>query len=394
MAFLSSFGQTYFIAVFGPEIQQEFGLSHAGWGAIYMAGTLGSALVLPWTGKLIDDVPLPTYTGIVALALGLACLWMALVPGAALLVVAVFGLRQTGQGLSSHVASTSMARYFSADRGRAIAVAALGFSLGEAVLPFVGDQLIDRYGWRTTYAMAAGFQIVCGIPLALWLLRGHAQRHATYLARLADLATGAHQAQWGWRREEVIRDARFWWMLPGLTAPSLVLTGMFFHHLNVADAKDWSHAWITGSYIVYAIAAVVTSLVSGYLVDRMGAIKLVPAMLIPMCVGLALLALADSPWIAWPYLVLIGISTGVTYTALSAMWAELYGTAHLGAIKSLAVAISVLSSGLGPVSIGLLLDIGFSMNAALWCMVGYTLTGSATLYVALRMRPATRPGSD
>jgi hypothetical protein len=28
MAFASSFGQTYFIGVFGPSIQTEFGLSH------------------------------------------------------------------------------------------------------------------------------------------------------------------------------------------------------------------------------------------------------------------------------------------------------------------------------------------------------------------------------
>ena len=38
MALYSSFGQTYFIGVFGPQIQSEFGLSHTAWGSIYMAG--------------------------------------------------------------------------------------------------------------------------------------------------------------------------------------------------------------------------------------------------------------------------------------------------------------------------------------------------------------------
>ena len=54
MALYSSFGQTYFIGVFGPQIQSEFGLSHTVWGSIYMAGTLASALVMPFTGGLID----------------------------------------------------------------------------------------------------------------------------------------------------------------------------------------------------------------------------------------------------------------------------------------------------------------------------------------------------
>ena len=58
VAFASSFGQTYFIGVFGPELRAEFALSHTDWGVIYMIGTLASACVLPWTGKLLDDTDL------------------------------------------------------------------------------------------------------------------------------------------------------------------------------------------------------------------------------------------------------------------------------------------------------------------------------------------------
>ena len=78
---------------------------------------------------------------------------------------------------------------------------------------------------------------------------------------------------------------------------------------------------MTGSYMIYALATVITSLISGHLVDRLGAIRVVPAMLGPMCAGMALLALGDNLWLVWPYMVLIGVSSGVTYTALSAMWA-------------------------------------------------------------------------
>ena len=46
MAFGSSFGQTYFVGVFSPSIQAEFGLSHTEWGVIYMGGTLCSAALL------------------------------------------------------------------------------------------------------------------------------------------------------------------------------------------------------------------------------------------------------------------------------------------------------------------------------------------------------------
>ncbi|MCP4431049.1 MAG: MFS transporter, partial [Gammaproteobacteria bacterium] len=54
LAFLSSAGQTYFIGVFGSEIQAEFGLDSGSWGRIYMMGTLASAVVINWSGSLLD----------------------------------------------------------------------------------------------------------------------------------------------------------------------------------------------------------------------------------------------------------------------------------------------------------------------------------------------------
>ena len=102
MALGSSFGQTYFIGVFGPAILAEFNLTQSSWSASYMVGTLMSALVLPWTGQQIDRISLPRYTAMVIIALAGAAAFMALVPSALLLIVAIFLLRQTGQGLPIH----------------------------------------------------------------------------------------------------------------------------------------------------------------------------------------------------------------------------------------------------------------------------------------------------
>ena len=87
MALYSSFGQTYFIGVFGPQIQSEFGLSHTAWGSIYMAGTLASALVMPFTGGLIDRFRLSRYALTVCVLLVGACAYMAWVPGPVALVL-------------------------------------------------------------------------------------------------------------------------------------------------------------------------------------------------------------------------------------------------------------------------------------------------------------------
>ena len=386
MAFSSSFGQTYFIGVFGPEIQAEFGLSHTRWGAIYMLGTLASALLLPWSGKLIDRLDLRPYTAVVCALLVLACAGAAAVAGPLSLVAAVFLLRQSGQGLASHISITSMARYFDAGRGRAIALASLGFAAGEAVLPFLAVMTVATLGWRGSFAAAAWVLLLVLIPALFWLMRGHSRRHREHLARLDGERSGKQLRKRSWTRAEVVRDTRFYLLLPAVLAPAMIVTALFFHHLNLADAKGWSHLWITGSYVVYASATMLSSLVSGALVDRFGAARLVPVMLAPMLISLVLVAWFDGAAVVLPYLTLLGLSIGISHTAIAAMWAELYGVAHLGAIKSLATAMSVFASALGPVVLGALMDQGFSIESGCLVFSLYTFLALASAVIGLRHR--------
>jgi MFS family permease len=392
LAFSSSFGQTYFIGIFGPSVQDAFGLSHTAWGTIYMMGTLGSALLLPTTGRLIDRVDLRVYTAVVCVLLIAACAFMAFVTGPIMLVFAIFLLRQSGQGLMSHVSVTSMARYFDAGRGRAIALATLGFAVGEAILPFLAVLAIAAIGWRATYG---GIAIVLGIgllPTVAWLLRGHPERHRDHEARLARPPGHAELARQSWTRAQVLRDAGFYLLMPGILAPSLILTAMFFHHLNLADAKGWSHEWITGSYGIYALAVIVASLVAGRLVDRFGAARLMRFMLLPLVAGMGLVAWLNDPWSAWPYMILIGINTGVALTTTPALWAELYGVENLGSIRSMATALSVFGSALGPITMGGLMDLGLAIETVCLLFAAYAAIGAILIAVALRdSRPRARP---
>ena len=173
MALGSSFGQTYFIGVFGPGLRAEFGLSHGDWGLVFMAGTLASAAVLPWTGRLIDRLDLRVFTAAAFVGLAAACFLTAIAGHVAVLVIAIFGLRQFGQGLMTHTSGASMVRYFDANRGKAISLASVGFSAGQTVLPFAAVAVIAVAGWRSTYAAMGVFLLVAALPVALWLLKVH-----------------------------------------------------------------------------------------------------------------------------------------------------------------------------------------------------------------------------
>ena len=382
LAFLSSAGQTYFIGVFGADIQAEFALDAGSWGRTYMIGTLASALVINWTGTLIDRFDLRLFTSLALLGLGVACLLMASVSSAMMLVTAIFLLRQFGQGLCSHAGLTSMARYYDFDRGKAIALAAIGFAFGEAILPVAGIYAATVFGWRHAFYIVA-LVVLGSIAPALWLLKGHRQRHALHLDGLARRAA-ADSAVTDYTRRRMLSERRFYLILPAMIAPSMIGTALFFFPAEIAAAKSWSPLWLTGNYWLYSMVSVATTIYSGLLIDRFGARRVVPLFLLPLALSLVVINLSNHPFLVWPYMLLMGVSSGLYFTGLSALWAELYGPRHLGAIKSLTNAIMVFASALGPALVGSLLQWGMAFTAVTLLLAGFCLGATALLVYALR----------
>lgn len=386
LAFLSSAGQTYVIGVFGPEIQSEFGLDSGSWGRIYMMGTLISAVVINWSGSLIDRFDLRLFTAISLIGLSAACFLMSSVTTPLLLILAIFMLRQFGQGLTSHAGITSMARYHEADRGKAIALAAIGFAFGEAALPLLAVFAIEIWGWRDTYA-AVSVVILASLAIALWLLKGHSQRHASH-AEKADRPGDRGNIIFNYNRRQMLSERRFYLMLPAMITPSLIMTAMFFFPAEIAKAKGWSNLWVTGNYWVYSITAVAVTISSGVLIDRYTARRVVPTFLMPLALSLLSLTLSDEAFMVWPFMFLMGASAGLYFTGLSALWAELYGAKHLGAIKSLTNAVMVFSSALGPALVGTLLNEGIAFSSICLFLAGVCIFATALLVYALRETPS------
>lgn len=386
VAFTSSAGQTFFIGVFGPEVREAFSLSHTEWGTIYMIGTLSSAVALTWTGGLIDRMDLRLFAALVIAGLAGACLAISVAQSVIALTVAIFLLRQMGQGLTSHTATTSMARYHDAHRGKALSLVSVGFTAGEAILPVLAVAAIAAWGWRQTYSVSA-LVVLAVIPIVLWLLKGHGLRHAQHLSAVGAKNEAQVSTDTGKTRWEMLRELRFYMLLPAAMAPSFIVTAMFFHHLTLAEAKGWSAEWVTGSYWIFGLATVLALLTAGPLIDRLTAARIMPFYLMPLAAGLILLAPAENPLWILAYLFLGGLNSGLYFAGLTALWAELYGVRHLGAIKSTVGAISVFASALGPVTVGLMLDFGFAFETVCLSFAGYCLLATPLLMRALRRPP-------
>ncbi len=369
MTGFSSFGQTYFVALFGAEIRSTFALTHGGFGTLYAGATLASAATIIWLGARIDRTDLRLFAGCVAAGLGAACLIMAAAPSIIVLTFALFALRLTGQGLSFHTAMTAMARNFQADRGKAIGIATLGFPIAEAVLPLVAVLGIAWLDWRATWLASGLMVLLVLVPAVLMLLTSHDRRHGPRPSQEEDRPATPETAR-SWSRREVVGDYRFYIVLSLALAPPFIVTGLFFHLTHLASEKGWSLSLAAAGFTAFAISSMLALLVMGRLVDRIGARRLLVIYLLPISMALLLLALSDHPGIAFGFMICLGLGVGVTNIVQTALWAELYGVGHIGAIRALVFSLMVVASALSPPVMGWLIDLGVGMEAiALGCLV-------------------------
>jgi MFS family permease len=335
-----------------------------------------------WLGRAIDRFDLCQFTVAVCLGMVAACFVMGTAPAALALGLAIYMLRLTGQGLMSHISITAMARYFEAGRGKALSLAAMGHPAGEAVLPLVTVGLIGLLGWRGTWFLIGTVLGVVLIPLVLWLLKGHGERHRRHLAKRSDAARSGPTGDWA--LSAVLRDIRFYMIVPGLMAPAFITTGFFFHQAHLVETKGWSMAWFAGTFVAYALATVVASFLAGPIVDRLGALRVMPFYLLPLGCALLFLAGVDAPWAALAFMLVAAMTTGAGHPITGAMWAEAYGITHLGAIRSLHHALMVLGTAMSPAAMGLMIDQGVTMETiALLCVI-WVLGGAGLMVLSSR----------
>ncbi len=379
LTFASCFGQTFFISIFAGEIMEAFDLSHGQWGGIYMIGTIGSALVMVWAGVLTDRFRVRRLGGLVLGGLVAACLFMALNTSVWLLAFAIFTLRFLGQGMASHLASVSMARWYVAARGRALALASFGFLLGEALLPILFVAVLGIIGWRASWGIAAGATLML-LPVMLILLK--AERTPQSVAE-ENQATGLGNRHW--TRPEVLKHWLFWMLVPVLVAPSAFGTAFFFHQVHLAEVKGWTHLQMVSLFPVYTVTATVISLITGFAIDRFGAGRILPAVMVPAAIGFFVFSITGSYAGAAAGILLFGVSSGINSNVPSAFWAEYFGTRHLGAIKAMATALMVLGSAIGPGLTGWIIDQGIDFAGQMrWVSLIYLLGAALAAFAIIK----------
>jgi len=366
--FFSSIGQSFFIGLFNSNIRQELNISNAEFGSIYGIATLCSSLVLIWVGKKIDDLKLVNYSLLVVIFLSLAALFFSFVNGIILLVMGIFFLRLSGQGLMAHTASVSTSRFFNQSRGKALSYIWVGMSFGEFLLPIIIVYLLTFIYWRNLWQ---GFSLLIILLLPIF----------TYLT-VKEISIFSREKKNGdndnkvidsiksWTRSEVLKDFKFYSILPAMLASSFIITGIVINQTFIIESKDWGKFAMAQSFMIYSIFTVATLFFSGFLVDKFTSRKVFPLLNVPLLLSLIVLATFDHPYTAYVFMGLMGISNGLTNVLMVSFWAEIYGVNYLGSIKALTGSLMVFSTALATAVFGILIDLGNSIeNIAIFCSI-------------------------
>ena len=366
--FFSCVGQSFFIGLFNSNIREELNISHGEFGTIYGIATLCSSLALIWLGKKIDDLKLINYSLLVVIFLSFAVLFFSLVNGTIVLVLGIFFLRLSGQGLMAHTASVGISRYFKKSRGKALSCVWIGMSLGEFLLPVMIVYFLSFLYWRNVWQ---GIAVIILLILPMF----------TYLT-IKDINKFSREDNNGdhtnknidtvksWTRREVLKDLKFYSILPAMLASSFIITGIVINQTFIIESKDWGKFAIAKSFMIYSLLTVATLFLSGFLVDKFTSRKIFPLLNVPLLLSLVILIFFDHPYSAFVFMGFMGISNGLTNVLMSSFWAEIYGVNHLGSIKALTGSFMVFSTALATAVFGVLIDSGYSIeNIAFLCSV-------------------------
>jgi MFS family permease len=164
----------------------------------------------------------------------------------------------------------------------------------------------------------------------------------------------------------LVRSRYVWAALPAMAIMPFVSTAIMFHITTIANVRGWPLSLIAVSFPVAAAANISGLFISGQVIDRFSARKLFMFQLLPMMVGVSILAGFTATWALPVAFLFMGLSGGLSRTTLTAVWAELFGTNILGTIRSAMMMYMVVMSALAPYAFGLALDSGWTVSEILW----------------------------
>ena len=376
------FTQSFFVLL--PEVEQAFGLSKVGVGAITTTREIASGIItLP--GGIIADSLKKHWGLILALCMGffgIGWLLIGQAPVFPLLLVGV-AIIAIAASLWHLPAMASLSHHFSHRRGTALSFHGIGGNIGDAISPVVTGFLLGYLAWREILSIYAVIPIFIGF-LVFWAFKniGQTNEHK-------DSSEKISQSE---QTRQALKNPALWAItfiggIRGMAFIALMtfLPSYFSSDLGMSDLSRGVH------FGLLVAVGIISTPIMGYLSDKIGRKKiLVPGMIFLSIIVLLMSFYGDGVTLII-LLALLGIFFYSDQPILTASALDIVGegvaTTTLGTLSFARFILSALS----PLIAGFLYD-SFSMNYVFYYVAFLMIIGAIALYFLPLKKPHHEAG--
>lgn len=391
------------IGIFIKPMEEELGWSRSTiFAAVSLRGIV-AGLLAPFVGPLLDTQRGPRLMllgGSTLLGGSIAALSLVQEVWQYFLLFGVIGALAM-LGSAQLVGEVVLPKWFVRRRGRAMALSSMSTPLSGMFMPALLQVLISSFGWRDAWLILGITGLVLLVPLAL-LVRTTPEEmglHPDGDAAPAPRPIGALQVavvgDESLTRAQAVRTGSFWMLLLAMSLFSLHAQGFQQNWLPYFEDQGFSVATGTAAIAFYGIFSTTARLGWGLLAERVYITTL-------MAVGTTLTALtilillnATTVFVLFLYIALQGMTLGGQFLLQPLAVANMFGRAHLGAIRGMMRPALTFSSAAGPLVIAALYDAQGSYHGAFVFVMVSWLAAGACYYLASRLRrtPASKPAA-
>lgn len=387
----------YGLAVFLKPLQQAHGWSNAA-----VSGATGlyfvvSGLSAAFIGPAIDRRgPMPFLTaGVILTAVMVGCigfveeLWQ---------LYAVYFVLATAFGMAGGVSTNViMARWFIRRRARAMSISATGVSSAGVILPPLVAWLIASGGLDLATPVIAVFTIVVGLPMVFFVLVWDPSQ-----MRLppdgavpaagpppSEALSEAVQTR-RWTLSQALRTFSFWALAMAFILVLLAQTGFLIHEIAFLEERTGSRTSASLALSLGAIGSIVARLIIGGFADALNKRHLTAALFVWQAASVLLMVHIDTAFTNYLFALTFGLTIGNIYMMQSLLTSEIFGYVSFGAVFGMISFTSQVSSGAGPLLVGLLEETTGGYDTPFLVTAGITLAAAGVVLFARPVRPEER----
>ena len=275
-----------------------------------------------------------------------------------------------------------IARWFNAQRGRAMGYAYLGLGLGGVVAPDLIKSLAHAVGWRHALQILGLLVLIVLVPVGLLITRSD----PVEFGLMPDDARDSHQSQQNvhpvvsTRVGDAVRSSNFWLILTGSTLVIGAIGTVIQHFILFLKDAGYSLATAARFSTLLLASSLLGRVAVGYGADKFS--KKNTMALFYALIGASLLLLTISAKAAGIaiFALVFGFAMGADYMLIPLVTAECFGTSSLGKLLALIIMGYSLGQWGAPWIAGRIFDARHSYELA-WNLMGVAaLAGAVAIY--------------